>query len=424
MHILQDDGILMRLLVYVVLALSAAVPAIGESSSKQMTDNYFCLHVHSHHGYEKAFSQVPFGMLRTWDSSIGWPQIEPEKGKWNWELLDNYVRLARKNNVRLLMTLGMTPLWAAKNPDAPSPYGGVWSSSPPRDIADWEIFIRNIADRNERVYGGAIRYWEIWNEPDSYLAGYEFYTGSVEELIEMARVAHAILKEANPGNMMLSPGITQVGQSWLDRFLKGGGSRYVDIIGFHFYWVWYPPSIPDFEPAFSSLKKTLERNGCADKPIWVTETGFDVNRFDTTDKRNMALAAVILAPRYFGADVACVYSWNSNTFTVMYDSGEQKLTETGVAYIELHKWLDGAAIAGLRPGKANSRVVTLENNGNTARIVWRYGTGKMNFMVDAAWGDSVYNLDGTNSPIPANRIIALGNSPVLIGNVDYFSQNR
>ena len=404
----------LQLLFFVALALSVTAQAQGEPSSKQISDNYFCMHVHSHQNYEKAFSQVPFGILRTWDSSIGWPQIEPENNKWNWELLDKYVRLAREKNIRLIMTLGMTPRWAAKNPDAPSPYGGEWSSSPPRNLADWQDLIRKVAERNERLYGGAIRYWEIWNEPDNFQAGYEFYTGTVEELVNMARAAHAILKEVNPDNLIVSPGITQVGQGWLDRFLKSGGRNYTDIIGFHFYWEWFTQSLSDFETTITSMKKVIEQNGCADKPIWVTETGFNVNYFKTADKRNMALTTMIIAPRYYGADVVCAYSWNSSVFTNMYDSGKQKPTETSVAYIELHKWLNGAVIADLRRGKANSRVCTLEKNGRTARIVWRYGAGKIMYRIDDAWGEHIYNLDGTNSPITASRTINLGNSPILI----------
>ncbi|MFA6450924.1 MAG: beta-galactosidase, partial [bacterium] len=133
------------MLIYATFAIAASAPARADSAPNTISDDSFCLHVHSHPGYEKAFSAVPFGTFRTWDSGISWPTLEPEKGKWDWALLDNYVRLARAKNIKLIFTLGMTPKWAAKNPDAPSPYGGNISSSPPRDIADWENFIRKVA---------------------------------------------------------------------------------------------------------------------------------------------------------------------------------------------------------------------------------------------------------------------------------------
>lgn len=411
-----------------MLSMGAGARAWGDSPKKvaaaPIDENFFCMHVHSHAGYEKAFTSVPFGMLRTWDSSIGWPQIQPEKDKWAWSLLDNYVRLAREKNVRIIMTLGMTPRWAAKNPDAPSPYGGNWSSSPPRDMADWENFIKKLSERNETVYGGAIRYWEIWNEPDNFQDGYEFYTGTIEELVDMGRAAHDILKAANPENMIVSPGITQIGQGWLDKFLKGGGGSYMDIIGYHFYWVWATPSAPDFETAIKSLKSAAEKNGCGDKPLWITETGFDTSYFKNQESRNMALVQMVVAPRFFGADAVCAYSLNGNAFTYLYDDANQQPTQTAASYIELHKWLLGAAVTGLSAGKARVRIATIHKNGKTARIVWRAIAGKTKYTIDDAWGDRIYRLDGTAAAAPEDRMIILGNDPVLVGSEDYFSGGK
>jgi hypothetical protein len=405
---------LLKILFIVAISLAVNAPASAESPLILITDESFCMHVHSHPGYEKAFSQIPFGTFRTWDSGAVWPLIEPEKGKWNWDLLDNFVRLARENNIKLIFTLGMTPKWAAKNPDAPNPYGGNTSSSPPRDLADWENFIRKVAERNETVYGGAIRYWEVWNEPDNTQPGYLFYTGTIEELVGMARTAHSILKSVNSDNMIISPGITQIGQKWLDQFLKSGGVKYVDIITFHYYWAWNPPSFSDFEPTITSVKNIMEQNGCADKPLWLTETGFDVKNIKTQDKRNLALFTTLVAPRYYGAGLVCAYSWNGSVFTNLFDGETQKSTETAAAYIELHKWLDGASITNLKSGKVNSKVMTIEKNGRTDRIVWRYGAGKTAYKVDPSWGVHFLTLDGADLPIPSGGIIQLGNSPIII----------
>ena len=65
------------------------------------------------------------------------------------------------------------------------------------------------------------------------------------------------------------------------------------------------------------------------------------------------------------------------------------------------------------------KVFTLEKNGRTARIVWRYGKGKIKFRINDTWGDFMYHLDGTDSPVPADRTVELGNSPALICGKDY-----
>lgn len=394
----------------------------SHTAQRPITDSYFCMHVHSHPGYEAAFTQVPFGILRTWDSGIVWPQIEPEKGKWNWDLLDNYVRLSRGKNARLILMIAMTPRWAAKTPDAPTPYGGNVSSSPPRDIKDYENFIRAIAERNEKVYGGAIRYWEIWNEPDNFQAGFNFYTGDIDEMVSLARAARQILKKANPRNMIIAPGITQIGQDWLDRFLQKSGKEYIDIIAIHFYWVFASPAISDFERTMTSLRKVMERNGIEKMPVWVTETGIDVAFFKTPEKQAMALAEMLLAPRYFGADVACSYSWNGTLYTPMADRETGKSTPIGLAYVEFQKWMNGATITDMRPGGSRTTVFTLSRYDHTARIIWRNGNGKANYRIGDGWGDSVISVDGRNSAVPPDRTIEVGNSPVLITDEGYFTR--
>ncbi len=401
------------------LTLNCIASTDGKTLQKPITESSFCMHVHSHQGYEKAFASAPFGLFRTWDSSVGWPQIQPEKDKWDWSLLDNFVLMCRERNIRIIMTLGMTPRWAAKNPEAPTPYGGNWSSSPPRDLADWESFTRTVAERNEKVYGGAIRYWEIWNEPDNTQPGYYFYTGTVEEMIEMARAARTILKAASPENKILSPGITQVGTNWLERFIKDGGWEAIDIAAVHYYWVWYPMSVTDFAPLMNRVRKLLDGNGCTGKPIWVTETGFDVNGFKTQERREVALLTTLLAPRYYGAEVVCAYSLNNNIFTNLYDEKRQKPTVTAAAYIELRKWLVGATIKDIRTGKSNTKICTLVKNGSMARIVWRFGTGSVKFKIDGAWGDKVFRLNGTVESPDENGKIRLGNSPILITDEKY-----
>jgi hypothetical protein len=401
------------------LSFAAWARAAEPAPRKTFTENYFCMHVHEKPDYEAAFSEIPFKIFRTWDSGAVWPLIEPEKGKWNWELLDSYVRLANANGVKLIFTLGMTPRWAAKNPEAPSPYP-YGSSSPPANLNDWREFVRKIAERNEKEYGGAIKYWEIWNEPDNFQKGYEFYTGTVGELVEMARSAREILKKVNPENKIVSPGVTQMGQLWLDKFLGKGGKDLVDVIGIHFYWDWYTAGLSDFTNSIDGLKKVMADNGCSGKPLWVTETGFNINHYKTAGERDMALALTVIAPLYGGADVACAYAWNNSVFTKMYDVESGKQTSLAAAYRELHRWLDGASITGLSRGKGKSVVFALERNGKSARLVWRSAHGETDFEIEKSRGALIFRLDGTASPIPENGIIRLGNSPLLISDEDFF----
>ena len=59
---------------------------------------------------------VPFGAWRLWDAYVGWPQLEPKQGTWNFSTLDKYVALAEAHNVEILLPLGLTPEWASARP--------------------------------------------------------------------------------------------------------------------------------------------------------------------------------------------------------------------------------------------------------------------------------------------------------------------
>ena len=63
---------------------------------------------------------VPVGSWRLWDTSTRWPDIEPGKGRWNFNGLDKYLALAQQHDTQVLLTLGVTPQWASAHPDLKS----------------------------------------------------------------------------------------------------------------------------------------------------------------------------------------------------------------------------------------------------------------------------------------------------------------
>ena len=387
--------------------------AVTQESAGPVPGAYFCMHVHHKPGFETAFKDVPFKILRLWDTSIGWPLLEPENDTWNWDLLDEYVALAQDSGAALLMPLGMTPLWAASQPDAPSPYSGC-SSSPPTDIEDWKDYVRTLAVRNRDVYGGAIKYWEIWNEPDNIHGGFSFYSGTAAELAELAVAAADIIREVDPGNVMLGPGITQVGDGWLDDFLSAGGAQAVDIIGFHYYWDWFSPRLADFRAVADKVKAVAEKHGFGHAPLWVTETGLALSNYKTWSERQAAMAATVIVPRAYGADTACTYAWNNSMFSSMFDVDAQQTTPTFDTWITLRKWLYQAVVKDLSLGKKKFIIATLGIGNAEAHIVWRASAKAAAFTVPPDWGDHYARTPNDLEPLPPDRTIEVDGAPVLI----------
>ncbi len=389
------------------------------SRQERILEGYFGMHAHHKPNYERVFSEADFKVLRLWDTGTDWGSLEPEKGQWNLGNLDDYAGLARSSGKKILLTLGLTPFWASSEPSQLSPYGNS-SSAPPEDIEDWRTYVRTLAERNESEYGGVIRYWEMWNEPDNIFPGFSFYRGTVEELVVLAEATYEIVKEVNPGNQVISPGITQAGGWWLDRYLSLGGDQYTDIVSFHFYWDWFSDTIVSFRVFTNLVQRVAERNGCADRPLWLTETGFNVNHFQTTDRQLRGMLELVISPWYYGVDVSCFYAWNNDHFTRMYDNQEQEMTENAAAYQSVHSWMVDARMIWLGTGKEATRVCVLARNRKKARILWKYNGEDATYEVNRRWGDRIHYLDGSTSALPSDRRIDLGMVPVLICEGGYF----
>lgn len=225
---------------------------------------------------------VPFGSWRLWWTYNNWYELEPAKGKWDFSRLDRSVSLAEKHKIDLVLTLGRTPQWASARPYEPCGQTKGCAAEP-KDLKDWEDYVRAVATR----YKGRISAYEIWNEPafsevEETLRkngqAIQFYSGSAEKMVALAQTAYTVLKQVDPTITVVSPSVTSGGNGLrrLEEYLKRGGGRWADIIGFHFYVT--PPE----EMAYltSKLRALLAKYGLSDKEIWNTEMGYQFGRED------------------------------------------------------------------------------------------------------------------------------------------------
>lgn len=273
---------------------------------------------------------IAFKSWRLWDAYATWADLQPTKTTWEFSKLDNYVSLATKNNLEIILPLGMPPQWASARPDEASPYG-LGRSSEPLDINDWRTYVYTIATR----YKGKIRYYELWNEINLK----SFYTGTFERMLEMQQVAYTTLKSVDENNILIAPSFT--GNSLnevnkLGRYLKLGACDYSDIVSYHFYT---PKSHPEATiPLVSKLKEQINAvSGCEDKPLWNTESGYLVEttsvptadaavspewlRLSERDGAAYNIIAMILSNQ-MGVSGYFFYAWDNDLFGVIGKSGK------------------------------------------------------------------------------------------------------
>ena len=342
-----------------------------------------------------------FGTLRLWDSGTTWTALEPLRGVWNFAPLDTWVAAAQANGVPdIILTLGQTPSWASSNPDDVN-YVGAGAPAPPTNIQDWRDYITAVAQR----YQGAIRYYEIWNEPNDDT----YFTGTVAQLAQLTQEAYRILKSVDPQNTVISPAAYSAG--YLDSFLATGAGQYVDVIGHHFYTT--PPEATG--PLIANVRLVMNKYGIGGMPMWDTEGASG----DTTTPADEAAAYIVrkyLTDLAYGSGRYDWYTWDRATaFCVGTEQNDPRaLTEAGQAYRILFDWLLGASLtqATIDPSGTWQIWLTLAT-GDQGIILWN-PTASVPFTIPSAIeARTVRDIFGNAAPVQGTTI-TVTDSPVLL----------
>jgi len=253
---------------------------------------------------------------RFWNQPTSWCNIEPEKGKFNWEECDRWVDESIKAGHEILWCLSETPDWASSAPkdkiydmvkanfpvsDDLVPYlktrnaKRIPRKSPPKDIKDWENFVRTIVRR----YKDRVHYWQIWNEPwwwrkqqgtllgDNLMWQIKWRSGKVigvsgcgfgapiNEYVKLVKSAYKIIHEEDTQAKVVVFS-DYVMQDSMEDFYKLGVGEYIDILSLHY-----------FEDRYLGVKKdTLMSNRATrfhKEKLKIKDTSFILSNNDARD---------------------------------------------------------------------------------------------------------------------------------------------
>jgi hypothetical protein len=248
----------------VLMWCSALLAADSTLATESARVRYLGLHIHNADTGTK-WPTPSFGGWRLWDANVAWPNLEPERGRWDFAKLDRYVAMAELTGVEVLLPLGLSPNWASARPSERSSYA-LGNAAEPRDVEDWNNYVRVVATR----YKGRIRDFEIWNEPNET----GFFSGSPEMLVALTCHAQRVLKSVSRENRLVSPSMVGLANApeLLGAFLEKGGKNCIDIVGFHFYVPKGPPEA--LLPLVRRVRIAMQKSGVGQLPLWNTETGW------------------------------------------------------------------------------------------------------------------------------------------------------
>ena len=156
----------------------------------------------------------------------------------------------------MLGLLLYNPAWR----DAP------WNAAP--ITADYVAY----AKATVRHFKKHVKYWEIWNEPDS-----KTYWQPQDDMAAYAQLLKAVypaIKKEDPTAKVVIGGMTEAGPYSARRVYQKIGKNYFDIMNVHPYVdPNKPAAVQTMKGIYYSLMRVMQEFGDADKPIWFTEIG-------------------------------------------------------------------------------------------------------------------------------------------------------
>lgn len=389
------------------------------SGPRSISEEYFGLHIHRG-ATTLHWPRVRFHSWRIIKPETTWYSMERRRGIWNFGALDKAVAVANARGVEVMYTLGYAPQWAID-----PKFINIWNPGlalPPQDLRDWETYVQVVVNR----YKGRIKYYELMNEPNftEVDAPYSKRDFSVFTMVKMAEIASRIINENDPEARLvsMSPSGAYNGIRRVDAFLKAGGGKYIDVVGFHFYEK-TPEGIPKLTRA---LQKALSDNGQAHLPIWNTESGFYIDA-PNLPAGKIPPGEVVYTPTQGGALVSRSlilsaaagisrfywFAWDGMAMALTEGDGK-KITPAGDAYIKTERWLRGATITECRSPDKKQWICALARGGARAWLVWDTEETR-DWKVPASWEATHYEpLYGGSTDIDANGFVRIGTAPLLI----------
>lgn len=345
---------------------------------------------------------VRYGSVRLWDSDVGWDAIEPSPGRYDWRDLDAAVGRAEAAGARVTYVFGRTPQWAAPR-----------TVDPPKDMRAFDRYVTAVVQR----YGNRIAAYEVWNEPNLRT----YFSGSVDELVQMTRIVHTAVRSYGRGAITLAPSTTTRATESFYRFyfdyIRALGRAGWPVDGFAVHS--YPASSrgPDARAAGLSLfRAMLDLAKAPDLPIYDTEVNYGLaglnesKRSITGPEAQGYLAQTFIDSVRLGVQEVDWYLWSGSPFSLLGIQLDPSATAAIAAWQWTYDQLVGAQFLGCQ---GDGTAVTCEFTRTGRRYALAYASSIDTARISAPAGlDQVCTMDGACSAVTGP--VTVGIRPVLL----------
>ncbi len=228
--------------------------------------------------------EADFGWIK---QQVRWADVERTKGQIDWNELDKMVDFSLSAPLNILFSVVSSPSWSRADGR---------TNGPPDNLDDFASFMGQLAGR----YQGQVRAYEVWNEQNF---SREWGGGRINagDYVELLKAGYSAIKAADPNAIVVSGALTPNGFNdpsiaiddllyfeQMYQYQGGVIKQYSDAIGAHAGGYNNAPetdpntvSTQPFRghPSFyfrriEQLRAVMERNGDANKRMWLTEFGW------------------------------------------------------------------------------------------------------------------------------------------------------
>jgi hypothetical protein len=216
-------------------------------------------------------SDLGAGWVRLWAS---WEAAQPGPNSWAPDVLQNMnsaASAAKAKGLKVLMVVQRSPAWAS---------GGKGGTHPPRDPATFGAAMGVFAARVP-----AVDAWELWNEEDEAI----FWAGGADpaKYAAMVKSAYRAIKAAQPNDIVVTGATTGNNFDFIEALYRHGVKGSFDAVGVHTDTACLVNGPGDHYrdeqgkigrytfTGYREVHAVMARHGDGDKPIWMTEFGWN-----------------------------------------------------------------------------------------------------------------------------------------------------
>lgn len=185
--------------------------------------------------------KLGFGWFK---QQVRWEFIEPEKGQFDWAMLDMVMPSKNQFGLNVMMSIVTAPDWARE------PGANLEKHGPPANNADYVNFVTAILNR----YPGQVQAIEVWNEQNIDREWSSAKGLKAENYVALLRDTYTAVKAIDPGIIIISGALSPTGFNdgvgawddyiYLDQLISAGMLNYMDCLGVHHNGYNIGPNIP------------------------------------------------------------------------------------------------------------------------------------------------------------------------------------